>query len=127
MEGATSSKKRKICHDDEVEEEDEEQKIDKFFALIKSIREAREHLINSSNKIALNSQRKKSNVAEEEKKQIAVWKPSFQHEDFLEEGVASEFKKPPVTVTLVGSSQREGGADDQKGNDKESLDLRLSL
>lgn len=127
MEGATSSKKRKICHDDEVEEEDEDQKIDKFFALIKSIREAREHLINSSNKIALNSQRKKSNVAEEVKKQIAVWKPSFQHEDFLEEGVASEFKKPPVTVTLVGSSQREGGADDQKGNDKESLDLRLSL
>ena len=127
MEGATSSKKRKICHDDEVEEEDEDQKIDKFFALIKSIREAREHLINSSNKIALNGQRKKSNVAEEEKKQIAVWKPSFQHEDFLEEGVASEFKKPPVTVTLVGSSRREGGDDDRKGNDKESLDLRLSL
>lgn len=38
-----SSKKRKLCHGDEEEDSDEE-KMEKFFALVKSIREARDRL-----------------------------------------------------------------------------------
>ncbi|GMY17121.1 protein NIM1-INTERACTING 1-like [Fagus crenata] len=128
MEGS-ASKKRKIFHDHEEEDDhDEEQKIEKFFALIKSIREARECLM--INGLNAENKRKKKNVDEEEKhNNIAVWKPSFQREDFMEEAAAHQFKIPHA-VTLVGSSyQREEGADDdQKGNTtKEGIDLRLSL
>ena len=130
----TATNKRKIRHDigqDHQEEEDDDQKIDKFFALIKNLREARDRLMSGSK--AFNgtdhdqNKRVKRKVGEE--KPAAVWKPSFQREDFMppeEAAAAAPFKNPPpVTALLVGSSSQRGGGN--KENDTEGLDLRLSL
>lgn len=117
MEGA--SKKRKIFHDnpEEEEDDDDEQKIEKFFALIKNIREARFRLMNGSDVMeGVESKRKKKKV-EEENKQVEVWKPSFEREDFMED--EAQLK------TVVGSSPRQEGS--KKEEDKEELDLGLSL
>ncbi|XWS46515.1 hypothetical protein CRYUN_Cryun14cG0073600 [Craigia yunnanensis] len=122
MESASSaSKKRKISHDDD----DEEEKMEKFYALIKSIREARDRLI--MNKEAADHQSKtKKQKLEEDQKQVVVWKPSFEREDFMEE--ADQVKKPPVMSFASSSSQsKEGSDNNQKQEVKEELDLSLSL
>ncbi|XVE73500.1 hypothetical protein DITRI_Ditri11bG0123000 [Diplodiscus trichospermus] len=120
------TKKRKVSHDDD--EDDEEEKMEKFYALIKSIREARERLIiNNSTELvnkeyAEQSETKKRKL--EEEKKVAVWKPSFQREDFMEE--TDKLKKPPAS--LAGTSQtKERTHNDQKEEVKEELDLTLSL
>ena len=123
-----AGKKRKISHDDD--EDDEEEKMEKFYALIKSIREARDRLImnNSSaeivnKEVAEQSKTKKPKL--EEVKQIVVWKPSFQREDFMEE--ADQLKKP--LMSFASTSQTKEGTDnyDQKEEVKEGLDLDLTL
>lgn len=119
MEGA--SKKRKICHHDpeeEEEENDDEQKIEKFFALIKNIREARFRLMNGSDVMEAVENKKKKKKVEGENKQVEVWKPSFEREDFMEDE-AHQLK------TVVGSSPRQEGS--KKEEDEEELDLGLSL
>ncbi|KAK9265690.1 hypothetical protein L1049_012579 [Liquidambar formosana] len=119
-----TSKKRKLCHDNEKDEDDEE-KMEKFFALIKRIREAREQLTKCSEEFqAKVNSANKQKVAAEKPNSIAVWNPSFQREDFMEEGQSRNIS--PAAVTLVGTSQRK----DASGKDdliKESLDLKLSL
>ncbi|XVF80735.1 hypothetical protein PTKIN_Ptkin15bG0098900 [Pterospermum kingtungense] len=131
---SAASKKRKISHDDD--EDDEEEKMEKFYALIKSIREARDHLIMNNisssaevhNKEAadhLMSKTKKQKLEDQEKK-VLVWKPSFQRGDFMEE--ADQLKKPPVMSFPSTSSQSKEGTDNNKEQDvKEELDLSLSL
>lgn len=115
MEGtAAAGKKRKICIEDE-EDQDDEQKIEQFFALIRNIREARERLKNNDSDV-----RKKKQKVEEEIKQIHVWKPTFEREDFMEGG--AQFK------AIVGSSsQGDHEGTKKEEEDKEELDLNLSL
>ncbi|GMY17120.1 protein NIM1-INTERACTING 1-like [Fagus crenata] len=117
-----ASNKRKFCHDDEKEEEEEEeeQKIEKFFALIKNIREARFRLMNGSDVMEGIENRRKKKKVEEEKKQIEVWKPSFQREDFMEDTEAQ-------LKTDVGSSPRVLQEGIKNEDDEEELDLGLSL
>lgn len=135
MEINECKKKRKI-NDDE-----EEADIQKFFALIDNIREARQRLMNGSG-VVLNAARmdhndgnrsnrkKKTKVMEEEKekdkeksKQLfngtgpaVICKPSliYQREDLQEE---AQFKIP------TSQNSREGEKEDIKCN----LDLTLSL
>lgn len=129
MERPSASKKRKIthagaAHDDEEELEDDEQKIEKFFALIKNLREARDRLMINGGSNAFNGTDQKRQQTH------AVWKPSFQREDFMEEA-APPLKNPPVTAALVDSSddqsQRGGANYKENENITEGLDLRLSL
>ncbi|XP_022759655.1 uncharacterized protein LOC111306018 [Durio zibethinus] len=123
-----ASKKREISHDDD----DEEENMEKFYALVKSIREARDHLImnNSSAEIANNEAAGRQSITKkrklEEEKQVVVWQPSFQREDFMEE--ADQLKKPPA-VSFASTSQSKEGTDinDPKEKVKEGLDLTLSL
>ncbi|EOX95381.1 hypothetical protein QUC31_005008 [Theobroma cacao] len=115
----SASKKRKICRDDDDDEDDEKETMEKFYALVKSIREARDRLmINNSEAAETRSKKRKL----EEVKQVVVWKPSFQHEDFMEE---AQLRKPPVRV--ASTSRSKEGTDDQKEEVKEGLDLSLSL
>ncbi|KAF5733446.1 hypothetical protein HS088_TW17G00990 [Tripterygium wilfordii] len=100
-ESSSSSKKRKIIHQDHDDNSniDDEEKMEKFFALIKSIRDARHCLTNSSDDAA--------DGGDDGKKREAVWKPSFQREDFMDEA-AREFKDdPPVSLAAA-----EGVVDD---------------
>ncbi|CAK7348490.1 unnamed protein product [Dovyalis caffra] len=125
MDGA--SKKRKLCHDD-LDEENEEEKMEKFFALIKSIREARDRMMNGSDpalKLEKDTTNRKRKL-EGEQKQVTVWKPSFQREDFMEE--TEKLRDPPAAVvsTFADSSQGKEVIP-EKDEHKESLDLNLSL
>ncbi|GLU16700.1 hypothetical protein SLE2022_331180 [Rubroshorea leprosula] len=114
MESGSSSKKRKISQVDQVDDDNEEEKIQKFFALIKSLREAREQLMNcgadAGKKELVDNKRMKSTKLEE---------PSFRSEDFI--GVAPVKESAPAG--LVGSSQRS----EKEEKAKEVLDLSLSL
>lgn len=131
MEGA--SKKRKYCldHDDDGEEDDE-QKMEKFFALIRNIREALDQRVKSNGpddviegSIEINNKRSKKNKVIEEEKKIKivteVWKPSFEPEDFMEKVAAGA-----QLQTVLGSSQIQK-ADQEKEEDGLVLDLKLSL
>lgn len=77
----SASKKRKICNEelDEEKQKEEEEKIETFFALVRSMRETRERWKN-----------KMSENIKEENKVVGVWKPTFKLEDFAEEGGASK-------------------------------------
>lgn len=137
MEINESKKKRKI--NDGEEENNEEADVQKFFALINNIRDARQRLMNGSS-IVLNAARmdhndvnrsngkKKKKVMEEEKekeqekpKQLfngpaLIWKPLqiYQREDLQKE---AQFKIP------TSQNSRAGEKEDTKCN----LDLTLSL
>ncbi|KAL5795787.1 hypothetical protein ACOSQ2_000607 [Xanthoceras sorbifolium] len=131
---ATASKKRKLCHDDhrEKEEDNEEEKMEEFFALVRSIREARDRLmINGSYENKKQTQNNTSTTMkrkleeDHQKPVIEAWKPTFQREDFLQEE-PDQLKNPHVS--LLSSSQNKEGTDQKADQDiKEGLDLTLSL
>ncbi|XVF32952.1 hypothetical protein REPUB_Repub17cG0127200 [Reevesia pubescens] len=125
---SSASKKRKISHDDD-DEEDEEEKMEKFYALIKSIREARDRLIMTNREAAdqQSKMKKRKLEVEEENKQVVVWKPSFQIEDFLGEADDQLKKVPPMSFASTSSKTIEETDNDQKEEVKEELDLTLSL
>lgn len=131
------NKKRKICHQED--EEDDEEKMEKFFALIRSIREARDHLMGSASNGVTEKERndgsKKSKLGDpdlhrhqEERKQlpVAVWKPSFEREDFMGEADRLMMTKNPPVAPMVASETKKG-ADQKEGLGDEGLDLKLSL
>ncbi|GKU87112.1 hypothetical protein SLEP1_g1562 [Rubroshorea leprosula] len=114
MEGGSSSSSKKKRKDiSQIDEDDgnEEEKIEKFFALIKSIREARERLTINGSTI--------SDVG----KKMKLEEPSFRREDFIEPAPAKELA--PVGLVAFAESTRDGTDKDKKG--KEGLDLSLSL
>ncbi|KAM6541393.1 hypothetical protein CsatB_005840 [Cannabis sativa] len=87
MESRNNNNKRKRSfYEEEEEGDDEEEKINKFYSLIKSIREARNDLINMKKKASSSSSTSSSDNKEKiMKKPVTVWNPSFQIEDFMEE------------------------------------------
>ncbi|XP_020210242.1 protein NIM1-INTERACTING 3 [Cajanus cajan] len=113
MEG--ERRKRKM----EKEVESEEEQMEKFFALIKSTKNARDRL----------------SKEKEEERAKGVWKPTFEAEDFMDD---EELKKLNVLHQRAGPSsgketKEEEAAEPQaqKGNNKkpsdDDLDLTLSL
>ncbi|KAK8521892.1 hypothetical protein V6N13_021964 [Hibiscus sabdariffa] len=93
--------------------------MEKFYALINSIREARDRFI-------INNKKKKRKL-EEGNGGVAAWKPSFQREDFMEE--ADQLKKPSMRLATPCQSQakEEESGKVLKEEVKECLDLTLSL
>ncbi|KAK6911686.1 NPR1/NH1-interacting protein [Dillenia turbinata] len=112
-------KKRKV-----EREENEEERMEKFFALIRSTKEVRDRLLGEGSEL---KEKEKKEAAEGEK-QRAVWNPTFRPEDFME--------NPPQHQTGGPSKQEESPAD-QPGTSKQNeakeddvgkeLDLNLSL
>ncbi|KAL4361062.1 hypothetical protein GQ457_04G029590 [Hibiscus cannabinus] len=115
-----ANNKRKISHDDNEEDEN----IEKFYVLIKNIREARDRLITSSSAatgIVKNAaaaddegETKKRKLEEDEEKQTVARNPSFKREDFVDD----KPKEPAVSFAKD---------DDRREEVKEELDLTLSL
>lgn len=123
MEG--ERKKRKMAIEDYKEEEDEEKKIEKFFALIRSTREVRDRL-----RRGLNEEKEKEEK-KVQKKATAIWYPTFQPEDFMEDS-----KSRSLGATPAGPSKSEGKGKEEKVKEPEEadeggkdldLDLNLSL
>ncbi|KAJ4727868.1 NIM1-interacting protein [Melia azedarach] len=127
---ATAGKKRKLCRDEEEEDNDEE-KMEKFYTLVRNIREVRERLMSrsySTKEIENNDNNRLSKISKlEEKKPVEVWKPAFQREDFLED--IDQFKNPhdhsASPVAAAASQISKPGA--EKEETKGGLDLTLSL
>ncbi|KAL5561066.1 hypothetical protein UlMin_030813 [Ulmus minor] len=128
-------RKRKAAHQ---EEEEEEKKIEKFYELIKGMREARDRLMKGSEFFQGNNKRKKiiDTVAFEGEKKtskttlVAPWKPSFQREDFLGDDDDDQHQqvkfKVPSRVTTFGTPSTSQ-INKTSSSAKEDLDLRLSL
>ncbi|KAK2970250.1 hypothetical protein RJ640_021686 [Escallonia rubra] len=120
MEGGSKKRKFQFHHEHACEEEEaaaadfnDEEKMEKFFAIIRSIRDARNScfMSGSADKLSYSPTNKKlKEITENQKPRgFAVRNPSFQREDFEEEDVHQLNKlprDPTAVVTLVASSQQ---------------------
>lgn len=118
MEISGSSKKRKIicCEEDEEKQKEDEAKMETFFDLVRSMRETRERWKNK-----MNEDRKEKNRV------VAVWKPTFQLEDFADAADQSDRcrNRDPRVEILEGVSTE---SNNNKEDDAEKgIDLKLSL
>ncbi|KAF3943463.1 hypothetical protein CMV_029985 [Castanea mollissima] len=123
MEGGR--KKRKM--EEEGKEENEEEKMEKFFALIRSTREVRDLLMRTG----ANSTEKEEKKVEKDK-EVMVWNPMFQPEDFIEEDEDEDNDKPkniPGAKSQADPSNKEekDEEEDKEGRGGDGLDLNLSL
>ncbi|PIA60880.1 hypothetical protein AQUCO_00300415v1 [Aquilegia coerulea] len=115
MEG--ERKKRKVGGND-----DEEEKIEKFYALIRSTKDLRYRLSVG------NGCTKEKNRREELEKELPVWTPRFEWEDFMameENRVTASSSSPTKTPT-----RRDGKAKEEVVEEEDSssnLSLKLSL
>ncbi|KAM2716202.1 hypothetical protein EV2_045712 [Malus domestica] len=108
MEGG--GKKRKM--------EDEEEKIEKFYALIRSTREVRQLLRGNSNGL-----KEKKDEKKEDSKAAGGWNPTFQPEDVLEDVKISGHHGGGSSK----AKQEEEEEEDKKEEDKEGNGLNLNL
>ncbi|KAJ8899004.1 hypothetical protein K2173_008827 [Erythroxylum novogranatense] len=95
-------KERELCHRD-YGEETEEEKMEKFFAIIRSMREVRDSLMTNGfdvptlKKETADGSRKKRKVEDSDKtppRGVGAWKPTFLHEDFISESDIDKTKGP---------------------------------
>lgn len=116
-----------------LEEDHDEKEMEKFYALVKNYREARDHRMQELNEMdqMMNKKRK----FDDDKK--SGWMPSFEWEDFKQENVELLRKSvrmlPPPAVavhncnpncsTCCSVSDSQG----KKQEDGSDLDLKLSL
>ncbi|KAJ1397943.1 NPR1/NH1-interacting protein [Sesbania bispinosa] len=130
MESNSASKKRKFCREEDGGEPEDEAKMETFFALVRSMREARDRWINfrsgdSSNKKKMSKNDITGDI-EENRSVIATWKPTFQLEDFAEEEANNKkFGKPEYPA--LASDQSNSCATAKKDDADKGIDLRLSL
>ncbi|GAB4855673.1 hypothetical protein Ancab_024295 [Ancistrocladus abbreviatus] len=116
MEG--DRKKRRVVREDE---EDEDVKMEKFFALIKNSWDLRGSLLGGEQ--SRDGGKKK---AEDEQRQSApIWRPCFEPEDF---GLNVLLKGDPTAEACPSRGQKENGKESE-GNENggSGLDLNLSL
>ncbi|XAR61455.1 hypothetical protein NMG60_11035161 [Bertholletia excelsa] len=122
MEG--ESKKRKIGEGDpgakvfQIEhDDDEEKKMDAFYSILRSMREARRRATNVN--VEEHKRKKMMNGVEQSNdKLVAVWNPTFQPEDFVENNKV-------VQGSPVDSPTKEETEEEE--NNQEGLNLKLSL
>ncbi|XWS57400.1 hypothetical protein CRYUN_Cryun09bG0170900 [Craigia yunnanensis] len=113
--------KRKLGNEEEENDDKEEEKVEKFFALIRSTRETRARLRNVPN-----GSKEEEKKKQEEKSIAAVWNPTFQPEDFMEDSKSMN----PLVVKDAGPSlkrEQEQEKETKEGGEDSSLDLKLSL
>ncbi|CAK8572679.1 unnamed protein product [Lathyrus sativus] len=119
MEISGSSKKRKIicCEEDEEKEKEDEAKMETFFALVRSMRETRDRWKNKMNE-----------DLKEKNRIVGVWKPTFQLEDFAEEGADQSDRcrnRDPRVEIIDGVSTKSNN--DKEDDAENGIDLKLSL
>lgn len=117
-----NSKKRKIWCGEDEEEEDDEIKMEKFFALVRSIRESREGLRRFG---------ETENGSSKVKNRVGVWTPQFQIEDFMEVDPhhqnRSQKYNPPLNFSPADLPRGSQKAADEKKEAERGMNLSLSL
>ena len=107
--------------------EDEEEKMDKFFALIRNFRDARNEL----EMIINNNKRRKTHVDQKP----SSWTPSFEWQDFTQGGgvgLASPstsliFPNPSSHNNHHNQQQQDGRKQQEEEDEQSGLDLKLAL
>ncbi|CAL5330044.1 unnamed protein product [Camellia sinensis] len=118
MEGG--KRKWQPLYEEENQEIDDEEKIEKFFAIIKRFQDAHK----STNGL---------HELKEAKGQEAVWVPSFEWEDFLEQGFKKEkclLKTDVLGHAIVNLNSSTKGMQEEEGKKEDEgngLDLNLTL
>ncbi|OWM80026.1 hypothetical protein CDL15_Pgr010004 [Punica granatum] len=127
----TCPKKRKISDvdpKDEERDEDDDEKIEKFFALIRTMREARDRLSAAPSIIGDGSTPSQRSKTEEARKPVSGWKPIFKIEDFVQDSQRIGNDPNGAITHHDSNSHRKDGSEDQDNQEiKVSLDLTLSL
>ncbi|CAL9087677.1 unnamed protein product, partial [Musa textilis] len=95
-------------------EEEEEEEVDKFYALLEKIRAIRESLRTSRIK------RMKTEAA-------PVWRPRFELEDFMEDGEAGSAAVGEHSRQKAERKEEDEDEDEDEDEKKSSLGLCLSL
>lgn len=102
----------------ELDIEQEDQKMEQFFALIRSFQEAR-----NRRKDELEEKQKKKKVRRlNDQEPQSSWVPSFEWEDFTED---IKFRRPPLIFPRPCNDKKI--LDDKKPKEEDGLDLRLTL
>lgn len=121
MERETKKRKMECIEEQEGQKEDEdgdEEKMEKFFALLRRNKEMHDRIRRNSNGIFKEREEIKLKVGEE--RVIVNWNPSFQPEDFSGDGKDSS--------QVAGPSERKHEEEKKdKGEEDTELDLKLSL
>ncbi|KAB1202654.1 Protein NIM1-INTERACTING 1 [Morella rubra] len=117
MEDESSLRNGEDKHEDD---EEDQVKMEKFYALIRSFREARNYYkrkeLNELEK--KNKNKKMKRVGGDE--QPSSWVPKFEREDFTED---VEFRRPPLIFPSPCNKEENKKA----GEDEGDLDLKLTL
>jgi hypothetical protein len=106
------------------EEEEEEVKMEKFFALIRSFREARNYyrrkeMNELEKKKRSNKKMKMMCGGDDPLPKSSCWVPKFEQEDFTRE---IEFGRPPLVFPSPCNKEKA-----KKGEAEVALDLKLAL
>ncbi|KAI8028476.1 hypothetical protein LOK49_LG02G02376 [Camellia lanceoleosa] len=125
MEGG--KRKWQPLYEEKNQEIDDEEKIEKFFEIIKRFQDAHK----STN--GLLELKEASCSLKKDKGQEAVWVPSFEWEDFLEQGFKKEkclFQTEVVGHAIVNLNSSTKGMQEEEGKKEDEgngLDLNLTL
>ncbi|KAG6644910.1 hypothetical protein I3843_08G082500 [Carya illinoinensis] len=110
------------------EEEEDDVKMEKFYELIRSFREARNYYKRKEStewEIKKNKNKKMKRIEGEEQSSCNYWVPKFEQEDFDKE---VEFRKPDHPLApLVYPRQCNKDKEMKEGEEDGDLDLRLAL
>lgn len=110
-------KKRKIPHD---RSEPDEEEIEKFFGLIRTVREARDRLSTYPGTTEGGSAVKKRSQLEEPTKPASPWKPTFKLEDFMHNTRRAD-------VDIHGDRTYDSNSRGKLGRGKDHRDMEVSL
>ncbi|KAJ0052176.1 protein NIM1-INTERACTING 1 [Pistacia vera] len=107
----------RVCNvEDELQEEE---KIEKFFSLIRKFHEARNRRREELNELEETRKKDKIRRIDNGHEEQSSWVPSFEWQDFTEE---IEFRRPPIIFPSPCNKKEE-----KKRVDDDGLDLNLTL
>lgn len=125
--------KRKLQNEELQEQENEEEKVEQFFALIRNTKEMHDLLRNSE---GLKEEKEKEMEQEKKAAKVsAAWNPTFQPEDFME----GDINNINGSKNFLSENQQVGSSSKSQENEEEKekaearkeanneLDLKLSL
>lgn len=107
------------------DEEQEDEKMEEFFALIRNFQEARDRRRNELKQKETKTEKRENKVRRLNNNEQPSWVPSFEWADFNGE---IEFRKPPIIYPAPHNSDDDNKKKQQHDDEEEDgLDLKLTL
>lgn len=137
MAATGTGKRSEVCNGEEYEEQEDDQKMEQFFAIIRNFREARnrrkdelirkqreDHDKNKEKNKNKNKQKKMRRLDDRHDEQSNTWVPTFEPADFTEQ---IEFRRPPIIFPPSPYSKKEDKKQHKQEEEEDGLDLKLTL